>query len=66
MHGYLLLAYVIPVFSLASHDFSIFCSTCSKSTKCMEPNGNSSTEQDKVLSFVEEKELFCTEVKLFY
>ena len=54
------------MFSLASHDFSIFCSTCSKSTKCMEPNGNSSTEQDKVLSFVEEKELFCTEVKLFY
>ena len=53
----------IPVFSLFSWFF--YCSTCSKSTKSMSPNGNASTEWVKVLSLVLEKVLFYSGVKVF-
>ena len=44
---------------------SISCSTCSKNTKSMKPNGNISTKWATVLYFVWEKVLFYTKVKVF-
>ena len=41
-----------------------FCSTCSKSMKSIKPNGNISKEWAKFLSFVWEKVLLYTKVKL--
>ena len=45
----------IPMFCLVS--WFLYCSTCSKSTTNMKPNGNISIEWAKVLSFVWEKVL---------
>ena len=45
----------IPMFCLVS--WFLYCSTCSKSTTNMKPNGNISMEWAKVLSFVWEKVL---------
>ena len=60
------LAYSIPIpmFSLVS--WFLYCSTCSKSTKSMKPNGNISMEWAKVLAFLWEKVLFWREVKFSY
>ena len=52
-------------FSQWLHDFSISCSTCSKSTNSMKPNGNISTQWAKVLYFVWQKVLFHIEIKVF-
>ena len=58
-------AYVIPVPMFPLFSWFLYCSTCSKSTRSMKPNGNISTECAKVLSFVWEKELFHREVICF-
>ena len=45
---------------------SIYCSTCSKSTKSMKPNGNISTKWSTVLYFVWEKCYFIEKLKFFH
>ena len=59
------LVYFTLIYSPWFHDFSISCSTCTKSTKSMKSNGNISTEGAIVLYFVLEKALCYTQVKVF-
>ena len=65
IHERFSLAYLIPIPMFSLFSWFLYCSTCSKSTKSMKPNGNISTEWAVVLSFVWEKELFHREVIYF-
>ena len=65
IHERFSLAYLIPIPMFSLFSWFLYCSTCSKSTKSMKPNGNISTEWAKVLSFVWEKLLFYREVICF-
>ena len=65
IHERFSLAYLIPIPMFSLFSWFLYCSTCSKSTKSMKPNGNISTELAKVLSFVWEKLLFYREVICF-
>ena len=65
IHERFSLAYLIPIPMFSLFSWFLYCSTCSKSTKSMKPNGNISTEWAKVLSFVWEKVLFYREVICF-
>ena len=70
---WIVLIYIHGRFSLFYINFltgfmicSISCSTCSKSTKSMKPNGNINTKCATVLYFVWEKVLFYTKIKVSY
>ena len=65
IHERFSLAYLIPIPMFSLFSWFLHCSTCSKGTKSMKPNGNISTEWVKVLSFVWEKVLFYREVICF-
>ena len=65
IHERFSLAYLTPIPMSSLFSWFLYCSTCSKGTKSMKPNGNISTEWAKVLSFVWEKELFHREVICF-
>ena len=65
IHKQYSLAYLIPIPMLSLFLWCLCCSTCSKSTKSMKANGNTSMEWPKVLSFVWEKVLFYREVICF-